>query len=154
MRETVRSEHGTALIAGLLVLLAAYVVWEAWRMPAGSAGLPGPALFPLGLAVMLAAAGAGVVVQALRARERDGEAVRLGGARVHIALGALVGVALVLERIGFLAAMTLFLALLLRAFAGFGWGRAVAAGALGAAVAHLVFQTVLGVNLPKGRLYP
>ncbi len=142
--------HGEALAGAGLVLLAAYVIREASRMPAGTIALPGPGFFPMGLAVLLAVTGAGLALRALLRPGAGGQPVRLGHRHIAVTLLALAGVALLLERLGFLLTAGLFLLLLFRTLSGSGWLRAALAAAATTAAAYLFFHTALGVPLPGG----
>lgn len=142
--------RGEATVGAGLVLLAAYVVWEGARMPAGTVALPGAGFFPVALGALLGLAGLGVLVRALQRPDRDVEPVALGHRQIAVALLALAGVALLLERLGFLATASVFLLVLFRSTAGIGWARAALAAVAVSVAAYVFFDTVLGVPLPSG----
>lgn len=150
MALVLKARHGEGAVAGLLVLLAAYVIREGSRMPAGTVALPGPGFFPTALGALLGATGLGLLLRLRLQPGRGLEPVPLGHRHIATALLALAGIALLLERLGFLVTASLFLLALFRAFSALGRIRAVAWAVAAAAVAYLFFDTILGVPLPGG----
>jgi hypothetical protein len=143
----IRRPRGEMAVALGLLAVAVGVLMAAARMPRGTVALPGPGFYPGALALLL-----GVTAVALLARGRvrppeDGR-VALGHAPVLVVLGALVGVALLLERLGFLPTMSLFLLLLFRTLSALGWWRSAVAALATAVAAWLFFARLLGVTLP------
>ncbi len=142
--------HGEIGVAAGLGLVAVYVIVGAARMPAGTVALPGPAFFPLALALLLGGTAVALLVRAVRGEGGAAASVEVGDPHVLTVLGGLLGVALLLERLGFLATLSLFLLVLFRALSPLGWLRAAAAAVATAVVAALFFERLLGVNLPRG----
>lgn len=150
MAVAVTTRGGEAAVGAGLVLVAAYVIWEGARMPAGTVALPGPGFFPVALGALLGAAGAGLVLRGRLGAGRDSEPVALGHRNVAAALLALAAVGLLLERLGFLLTIGLFLLVLFRVTSATGWLRAAAIAAAMAGAAYVLFDLVLGVRLPAG----
>lgn len=142
---------GEGAVAGVLALVSAGIVWEAWRMPPGTLGSPGPGVFPLILASLLGAVSLGLVIRAARAGTPS-EAVSFGHPRIWLALAALVGLALLFEPAGYVPAGTLFLLVLFRAFSPLGSIGSLLAAAASSVVSYLFFVRLLGVSLPPGLL--
>ncbi len=134
-----------AIIAIGLAGLGAYWVVGAWVMPAGEFSVPGPGFIPTLVGSLLFL----VAIGLLAARSRGAtERVRLGHPHIWAALGAVVAVALLFERLGFFLTSALFLAVLLRLLSKLRWPALIAAAFAGAGVAHLFFAQLLGIQLP------
>ena len=146
--------RGEAVMGAVLVLLAAYVGWAAANMPIGSWGAPGPGMFPLGFAVLLAAAGAGVALRAAAMSEASAAAVAFRLERVLMAVAALVWAAALFERLGFAGTTAVFLSLLFGGAAGLPLWKALLFAALATSWAWGLFVWLLGVQLPAGIFGP
>ena len=143
----VRARRGETAVAAALLALAVYVLVVALRMPRGTLALPGPGFFPAGLAVLLGLAALGLLARVGLGPASD-EPVALGRGHVLTTLGSLAGVALLLERLGFLVTLGLFLLVLFRVLSPLGWLRSAVAAVAATVAAYLFFHTVLGVSLP------
>ena len=148
MAVSVKARRGEAVVASALLALASYVLIAALRMPRGTLALPGPGFFPAALAGLLGVAAVGLLARVGLGRASD-EPVSLGRGHVVTTLASLAGVALVLERLGFLVTLSLFLIVLFRALSPLGWLRSAVAAVATTVVAYLFFHTVLGVSLPQ-----
>jgi hypothetical protein len=137
-------------VAGLaLAALAAAVAAESLRYPVGTVREPGPAFFPLVLA--LALAGFGLLTAAAGGRSVPLRALGWGEWRHAAAiLGAAAFAALALERLGYRLTLIVLLAVLLGAVERRGL-LLTAAVALGLALGSFyLFDTLLRVPLPRG----
>ncbi len=142
---TRRAELG---VLAVLLLLAAFAVWQAASMPAGTPALPGPGMLPMVLGTLLGIAALALLPPCLRpAPQRDAPIVY---ANRHIALAvlSLIGAGLLLEPAGFVPAATLYLFAMLWMLSPLGWWRSLAAAAVAAAVTKYLFADLLGVALP------
>lgn len=143
-------EAGTAavvLVLGLAILITSL------RMPGGSAGEPGPAMFPIGLGAGILATGAGLLLRALRMTGNDtNETVEIGSRDVWLGLVSLGALAFVFEPLGFPIAASLFAWALLWAWSPLGRIKSLLAAIAAVAIAWFVFARLLGVNLPLGVL--
>ena len=146
------SRTGETVVCAVLLAIAIGTGIASARMPMGSYNLPGPGVFPLALSVLLGA-GAALRIAWLHVRPA-GEAgeVRLGHRNIVIVCLALAGVAVGLDRAGFLITAGVFLVVLYRAFSGATWWRVVVAAAAALAGFHLFFERFIGVTLPMGML--
>ena len=149
----VADRHGQLGVGLALLALGLYGVVEASTMPMGSVALPGPGVFPLALSILLCVATLGVLAEPLLQAPGRDERVGLFHGPVLLAFAALCAVALLLERIGFLLTMTLFLLVLYQAFSTLGWLRAAAAAVVSALALHAFFAYAIGVPLPRGDLF-
>lgn len=147
----VNSRGGDLAVAILLLGLAAFFLWGAWQMPAGAFSVPGPGIVPAILGALLAATALALIIKALVGGARGaGVPVSFGVAPVAIVFAALTGVAIALERAGFVAALSVFLFVLLRVFSRLGTLRSVLVAAGIVLAAGWFFGSLLGVNLPRG----
>ena len=147
----VDSRHGDLAIAVLLLALAAFFLWGAWQMPAGTFAVPGPGIVPTILSVLLGVTALFLLVKTLIARTAGaGLPVAFGVGPVAIVFAALTAVALALEPAGFHATLAAFLFVMLRVFSRLGTLRSLLAAAGIVLVAGWFFGGVLGVNLPRG----
>ena len=147
---TARSSAGEIAVCAVLLALAIGTGIASAGMPMGTYNLPGPGVFPLALSVLLGAAAAVRIAWLVLGREEDAGEVRLGHRNIAVACLALAGVALCLERAGFLLTAAVFLLVLYRAFSEAGWGRVVAMSAAVVAGFHLLFERLIGITLPMG----
>jgi hypothetical protein len=147
MARPVNVRRGEAVVAVVLLALAAYVVFAASGMPAGTIALPGPGAFPIAIASLLALTAIGILVR-LRRQRGPTASTELGHRDIVIALLALVGVALAFEPLGAIPTVGLLLLVLLKAFAHIAWWRAVVGALCGALATWVVFSYALGVQLP------
>ena len=146
------SRTGETVVCAVLLAIAIGTGITSAGMPMGSYNLPGPGVFPLALSVLLAA-GAGLRIAWLHVRpaEEAGE-IRLGHRNIVIVCLALAGVAVGLERAGFLLTAGVFLVVLYRAFSEATWWRVIVSAAAALAGFHLFFERFIGITLPMGVL--
>ena len=146
------SRTGETVVCAVLLAIAIGTGIASAGMPMGSYNLPGPGVFPLALSVLLAA-GAGLRIAWLQVRpaEEAGE-IRLGHRNIVIVCLALAGVAVGLERAGFLLTAGVFLVVLYRAFSEATWWRVIVSAAAALAGFHLFFERFIGITLPMGVL--
>ena len=142
-------------LCGLVMLaFGAAVAIEARRIPDPGADVIGPAAFPFVLGLVIAACGAALSVMAVRDAGSAGET--LPRAR-WLVLGAALALLLVythsLARIGFLVATALFIAVCLALLGERGLVRLAVAGIVASLAIFVIFGMLLGVDLPKGRLF-
>jgi putative tricarboxylic transport membrane protein len=134
---------------GALALFAAFLLWESRRLPLGSLGTPGPAFFPVVLALLLLAAG--VVLAALGGAAPRASSMIWSEWRHTVAIfAACAFCALALERLGYRLTIFLVCAFLLGAVER---KRPLPAAIFSAAMAggtFFLFDTFLRVPLPRG----
>jgi putative tricarboxylic transport membrane protein len=134
-------------VAAALFLLGAFATFEATKMPFGTAALPGPAMMPLALGVLIMLCSAGLIVLELR-KPAEAELVPLGNRHVAVGFVAIVAAGLAFERVGFVITSTLFLFALLVSLSTLGWWRSMLAAVAASLATGFVFRNLLGVNLP------
>jgi hypothetical protein len=155
-REALARAAGSA--AGLAI--GGWATWEGRRLGLFDLGSPGPGLFPFLFGVLLAAVSLlSLAIDLGRARRPGGPAFAGADAAddaagrgvwrsfAYVLIGA--GCMLAMQRIGFLAAVSVALLLLVRGVERMSW-RASLLTAFGAAVAaDLLFIRLLSVQLPS-----
>ncbi len=147
----VKSRNGDLAVAVLLLALAAFFLWGAWQMPAGTFSVPGPGIVPAILSALLAATALALIIKALFSGARGaGVPVSFGVAPVAIVFAALTGVAVALDHGGFVATMSVFLFVMLRAFSRLGTLRSALLAVIITLAAAWFFEDLLGVNLSRG----
>ena len=141
-------ERVGSLIA-VLALFAVGALWilEAQRMPPGEFSVPGPGFFPTLLATCLCLATVGLGIQAWRGRTA-GPPVQVGHRHIWATLAAVLALAFVFERVGFVCSMTLFVGFLLRVLSPLRWFLLIPAAIAAAGAAYFFFETLLGLRLP------
>ena len=146
------SRTGETVVCAVLLAIAVGTGIASAGMPMGSYNLPGPGVFPLALSVLLGA-GAALRIAWLHVRPA-GEAgeIRLGHRNIVIVCLALAGVAVGLERAGFLLTAGVFLVVLYRAFSEAPWWRVLVSASAALAGFHLFFERFIGITLPMGVL--
>jgi len=150
---TIRARRGD--LAGALVLLAFALAMAvlAWRMPFGNVASPGPGAIPFGIAVCIALVSIGLMIRALRWRGEEADLVlEIGQRKIWISLVALTVLALLIEPLGYLVSISLFMLVLFRSYSTLSWRNCVGAAVLATLLSWLFFSRLLGVNLPLGVL--
>ena len=131
-----------------LLVLGVFAIWEAARMPFGTPGLPGPAMVPMALGVLIAVSSAGLIVWRLKVRPPEDDVIAIGHRRITLAVTAILAAGLLFERAGFLVTSTLLLFVLLWSLSPLGWWRSLIAAGAASVAARYLFQNLLNVPLP------
>jgi putative tricarboxylic transport membrane protein len=144
-------------ITGIVMLVFSFAVMEGSRRmpPSGTFG-PGAGFLPFWLGVAMAVLSIILLVNATRepVRSPDGSPFPRGQAIVAIleTVGALAAFILLLETLGFLLSIALLTAFLLRVVERVSWPTTMMVAVANSAGLYVVFQMLLGVNLPKNIL--
>lgn len=144
MLKNINPRTGELCIAGVLLALAAFVIFEGMRMPIGTWALPGPGYFPIALGIALAA----VSIALLLRRPEQTENVDLFHPNGLMTIGAIAAAAVLFERIGAIPSFGLFLAALFYLLGEARWWSAIVLGATGAGLTWLLFVYLLQLQLP------
>ena len=168
---------GTDLVFGLVLSIAgALIAWVAGGMPAIPAQAYGPGFFPMWVGIGLAGCGVAMVWRTLAGRASPGDAGAgvqasipsqdgtpsitpptppVSALRIRLAIGwMLLGLALVgflLERVGFLVCMPVFMLVFL-GLVGEPWRRSLLTAATSTAIVYYGFAKLLKVPVPAGWL--
>lgn len=136
-------------IAAIIFALGAFMAGTAWHMPMGTANLPGPGFMPLAIGLLLAAVSLAVAARCVATVAPAEKPAPLGHRFIYVTFAALLGVAWLFERIGFLISIFLFMFILLVALSSLNWWRAALGAAAAVAISYVFFGVVLGLNLPR-----
>ena len=142
-------------VCGLIALaFGAAFAFEAQRINDPGADVIGPGAFPFLLGLIIAACGAALCVMALHgARHTDERPAQARWLVLGAALALLGVYTHSLTAFGFLLATTLFVAVCLALLGKRGLVRLSLAGLAVSIAVFVLFGLVLGVDLPKGRLF-
>ena len=145
----VDERKGNLILSGIIFAIGIYVVAEARSMPYEDATVPGPGFFPLILGVMLCGVSFALMAKSLLQR-RVLPSLQIGHfSMVPILLGLLL-LAGLLERVGFLPTVSLFIFLSLNTLSDAKWWLCILWGILAAFAAYSFFHLLLGIALPYG----
>ena len=144
-------------IAASLILagLAGLTLFEASRLAFGSIRVPQTGFFPSILAILLLFFSIALLVQTCRqAGGESGEQPITSEAwiRISITLAAMLGFALVLEKLGFLLSTFTVMLVLLRVIEPQKWARVLAVALATALISYFLFGRLLNIPLPAGVL--
>ena len=144
-------------IAASLILagLAGLILFEASRLAFGSIRVPQTAFFPSLLAILLLFFSIALLVQTRRqaaGESREPPIKSEAWIRISITLAAMLGFALVLEKLGFLLSTFTLMLLLLRVVEAQKWSRVIAVALATALISYFLFARLLNIPLPAGVL--
>jgi hypothetical protein len=146
--ETVAGGMFTAI--GVLMLL------ESLKFPYFLDGVPGPGFLPRWIAAGLIGTGAILTVKAIRPDVALREAIQWPDAsgwwRIAIMLGAMAFALLLLDKLGFVIVVTVFMAVVMSCMGVRSWRMLATVPILTAVGLYVVFAVGLQVPLPKGVL--
>ena len=153
-----RAARPTLVARGLIVLLAAWVLWQAFLLREGPGyAAVGPRVFPVVVGLGLLAGGAALLVGALRrpapAPEPDAEPAEPTDWATLLGMAVLLAVYLALYLpLGFILATILFLVAAARVLGSRALVRDVVVAVALALATYLLFTRLLGLQLPGGPL--
>jgi putative tricarboxylic transport membrane protein len=142
-----------SVVAGVFLLLGAFICVEALQVPLGTVRMPGAGFFPLLLGLALGVCSIILLGMSL--------ASPAGGATTHVwpdrpevvyLVGSLLAAVWLFERAGFLLTMTLFLGVAMRVLGTMSWSRAFVLAMVGSVASYVVFSRGLLIALPSGIL--
>jgi putative tricarboxylic transport membrane protein len=139
----------------ILAGLAGLTLFEASRLAFGSIRVPQTGFFPSILAILLLFLSIALLVQTCRrAVGETGEHPIKSEAwiRISITLAAMLGFALVLEKLGFLLSTFIVMLVLLRVIEPQKWPRVIAVALATALICYFLFARLLNIPLPAGVL--
>ncbi len=143
---------------GGIVWVGIGLVITAWSatFPFGRWAAPGPAFLPLACGAALVILGAALALRAPRGAVGEAGEPRVPHraalGRIVATLAALAVAAVLVDRLGFTATVLVLMLFLLRAVGGVRWPLALAYAVGSAVGCFVVFQYLLGVELPVGWL--
>ena len=144
----VRLGYSDHLCGAVLMLLAAFCLYESWHLPFGTLSAPDAGFFPRLLSFLLLLCGAAVTALALLTSPQQ---VEFGGRTWHVAIATalLIVYAITVQQIGYLVATMIVVVVLMRWLSRMAWKRTLAIAVPSVFLSWLAFSK-LGVPLPSG----
>jgi putative tricarboxylic transport membrane protein len=137
----------------VLAGLAGFVLLESRHLSFGTMRVPQTGFFPWVLATLLLILCVILFAQGLFGAESDRPPNHIlpeGWSRIAFTLAAMVGFAVMLERLGFLLTTFFLMILLLRAIESQRWSKVFFVALLTAIASYGIFGWILGIPLPGG----
>lgn len=147
-RSTIAASLILAGVAGLILL-------EASRLTFGSVRVPQTGFFPSILAILLLLFSIALLLQTRRravGASHEPSINSEGWIRISTTLAAMLGFALLLEKLGFVLSTFIVMLLLLRVIEAQQWSRVIALALFTALLSYFLFAWVLNIPLPAGVL--
>ncbi len=97
-------KKGSLLAAALFSALAVYVIWECSSFPAGRARVPGPALYPTAVAVLMLIAAISLAISALRMTPEENRPIGIfsqDSRRVYLTMAGMAAYVALMYYVGF-----------------------------------------------------
>jgi predicted outer membrane lipoprotein len=133
----------------MFVAVGVGFAWGALNYSFGSSARPGPAYFPFGLGVLLAALGAFALFEALTIETDDGEPIgKFAWKPLAVVLFALALFGFLLPRAGMVISLPLLVVISAWASDEFKWMTALISAAILTVFSYLVFIKGLGLTIP------
>ncbi|RFC65990.1 tripartite tricarboxylate transporter TctB family protein [Fulvimarina endophytica] len=142
---------GEAAFAILLVVVSAYLLWDAYGI-AGFESLSSPGAVPMATTAVMAVTALILAVKALKKPLDRKETLRrdiLPG-KVLLMVALLIAYAFLLRPLGFLPTSALFLIVSIKLLAGRGWLFSIGVGLGSLAFIYALFRIVFTVLMPAG----
>ncbi len=137
------------------LLFSVVTCLEASRLNMGGLHEPGSGFFPFAIGLLTGVLALIALFQSIREKKKRAAPQHQESFRwwnIVVILGALIAYTLSLEKIGFLINTFLFMVLLLKVVEPQTWKRAILGGLITAITSDLVFNVVLGAQIPSGML--
>jgi hypothetical protein len=140
---------GNLIIIAVLFGIGLFCVIASRMMPGGQFGEMGPGFFPGLLGTILAGISLVLGIEAFF-KDSAKNRVRLAYRDGWSIVGATVLVAVMFKPLGFMPSIGLFVFFNLRLLSHLGWIKCILVSAAAAAAAYLLFDSLLGIQLPMG----
>ena len=137
----------------VLLVLAGYVIYEAWLMPPSGTFGPGSGFFPFWLGIILAVLSLILMIgAALRPKDQNDRSPFPAGQAlfaVSKVLGGLVIFTVLMETLGFIINTFVFVTYLMKVVQRERWWVVLLIAVTTTACLYVVFQVLLGISLPR-----
>lgn len=137
------------------ILFSIMTCFEAYRLKVGGLHEPRSGFFPFVIGLLTGLLALIALFQSIREKKTRPELTSQESLRwwnIIVILGALIAYALSLEKVGFLINTFLFMLVLLKVVEPQSWKRAILVGLITAISSDLVFNVILGAQIPSGIL--
>jgi len=148
----VREKARAGSVAGVFLLVGAWICLEAIQVPVGTVRMPGAGFFPLVLGLTLVVLSLALLAMNLLSPAAGPTRVWPERPEVLYLLGSMVAAVWLFERAGFLLTMALFLGVAVRVLGTMSWVTVVVAAMVGSVTSYMVFSRALLIALPAGIL--
>jgi hypothetical protein len=140
--------HGDIGIILTLMAIGVYAIVDSEAMPSGQFDVSGPGTFPglLGIALCVVSAIALVGTWLKKSRE----VIDIGHKDAWRIMFATIAVGISMKYLGFVISIALFVFFLLKLLSKTNWVKCAAISVAGALGAYLIFDTIIGIQLPGG----
>jgi putative tricarboxylic transport membrane protein len=144
------------LITGIVLLaLSGYVIQESWRMPQSATFGPGVGFLPFWLGVMLAILSVVLIVGAWRRVKDPNDKSPFPAKHALISVGLVMaglgGYIVLMEWLGYIVNTILLVVFLLKVVEKEPWPMTLLVAVLTTASLYIIFQVLLGINLPANQ---
>ncbi|MDR1519165.1 MAG: tripartite tricarboxylate transporter TctB family protein [Planctomycetota bacterium] len=148
-------KKGNLAAAAAFAALAVFVLWQSGSFPPSKGGVPGPAVFPAAIAVVMLMAAISLAITTLRARSEDDAPLDLGAPdclRVYLCMAILAVYVLVMPLVGFCVTSSLLLFGLIQWFGRYKFHISALAAIAITGIVYLTFSELLRVPFRFGFL--
>lgn len=140
-----------AVTIAILLIVAGALVFLTAGMPMMDEGSPGPRFLPIVLAVALAILDALYFLErCITKEEKDSREILPKIAKPYLYVGSALVIVLLWERLGAVPTILATGMFQFRVIEELSWKRTIVASFVMSAFTYLLFQRVLGINLPAG----
>lgn len=144
-----------AVVAVVITIVGAVIMVESWKLGAGwTSDGPGAGYFPFYVSLIMTVSGLGILVGALRKRDRSTFVDREQLGRVASVLGPAIVYVLAVQFVGLYVASAVYIALFMVVLGKYTWLKSVVAALIVNAVFFMMFEVWFKVPLFKGSLNP
>lgn len=148
-------KKGNYIAAAAFAALAIYVIWECSSFPPGKGRVPGPALYPVAIAVLMLMASISLVITSLRMTPEENTRIGLfeaGNIRVYMCMAILAAYTALVPVVGFCVMSVLLLFGLIMWFGRYKFHICALAAIAVTGVIYVVFSEVFHVPFRFGFL--
>lgn len=148
-------KKGNLIAAGAFAALALYVIWETSSFPGSRGRVPGPAVFPVIISVVMLMASLSLVITSLRMKPEDDRPLGLlsgDNMRVYLSMAVLVVYVAVMPFIGFCVTSSVLLFGLIKWFGKYRFHVCALSALAVTGIVYYVFSEVLNVPFRFGAL--
>ena len=148
-------KKGNLAASALFAALAIFVIRESSFLPGGRAGVPGPAVFPTAVAVLLLMASLSLTISSFRMppeEDRSLELLKPDCRRVYLCMAVMVAYVVILPLVGFCVTSSLLLFGLIKWFGRYRFHVCALSSLAIIAAIYLVFSELLYVPFRFGIL--
>lgn len=142
---------GDLITSGVLFCIGLFSIINSQMMPPAGYGEVGPGFFPRIIGALLCGISLSIGMHSFIKRSSTNR-VEMSHRKVWCIVAAIIILAILFRKIGFILSVALLVAFLLRIFSNMGYKRCIAFGVAAAISAYLIFGSLLELQLPRGEL--